>query len=1262
MIPRSNASCDIIGCGKTYVGVIITRILLANRDMRARRPILFVCQTNHALDQILEHVYEHEKSIIRIGSRSESLTMQSLTLQAVAAKLEDRTRRTNEEFQARDELKIQAAKLRANIAQQGSISREQNRDFDAEAPFLDVNLARLWMLLKELNQEKYIEQIFDSFPSLPQLYTILRKEIEKRSKSDRDGLPFWIESFDEWMSLPVERRLLLVATYSARRPTAKQAVNHWVDSSNASANVSSMVPSIIDDFDAMSNQKNDGSGGGGALPFEDDDDDEYQLTRAVDDFDYDLLSDDGGGKDTTSYGYKQFPNMLKDEGIACQVVYSNATDINALVRELPDHLRGLSKISATHDPLKLQRKDRILLMEFWANLLYGDSLSKSDSAISKYQRALAIESQYFARVDADVMKNAAVIGMTTNGAAKYSETLSQLGCEVLIVEEAAEVLEAPILAALTQSTEHAILIGDHQQLRPQVNEYNLAQRNKLEISLFERLINAGLPHVTLRTQRRMHPEVSSLITPFIYSKLNDDPSVLTRPPVRGIKHRVFFFQHSHLEDSQSNSFEAADAGGKSNLFEAKMIVATAQHLLQNGYTHDQIVFLTMYKSQVRIIKNEAASLASAHGLYNERVTSIRVTTTDNYQGEESDIVFLSLVRSNKENKSGFVKIPNRVCVALSRARCGLYVFGNLDMIRSTSPLWDKVCCFVDTRQQLGTSLELRCENHPDDTPTQVFCVEDFRHSPNGGCMRRCNGLFPSCKHPCPLLCHSISHEIIICPLVCEKPRAINCVHPCHKPCGVDCGPCEVKVLRVRSQCGHSLNIRCADDVEEVDCTAPCSITQLCGHPCRERCSHNHPPTYKCRDLCQRTRMTCVHPCRKKCFETCGPCLEGVSQKLPCGHIVSIPCNVDLTTYQCMEPCSMNLDCGHKCPNKCFEKCVGVCEEMVKKPVSQCKRPIPHEIRVLCSEVMPSTPCTARCSDKLPCGHFCKNRCGDCLVGTESQPKHRACTFKCNKKLLCNHSCGDRHSCGSECPPCERDCEIQCSHRKCDLTCGAPCRPCEAKCDLSCPHVSCCRSCDDPHSIPTSMDTSICTVIEQQSFPFCNISCPKKLQCGHNCRGFCGERCPSLCNVCKPIEIEKILGRKPKKGEVRSLRFVTLACNHNFEVEAICRSIGQQLTMNSSYLKCPEKKCFLPLQGVFRFDHFHKQSVEQLRESLLKQRSNFWMEEYEADLNNQLTNAVIGTPFFFKSITLNLITDIFSLTVFYRSTAGETIVGEESPVQ
>ena len=71
------------GCGKTYVGVLITRLLLANAHLRARKPILFVCQTNHALDQILELVHSSMTSppdILRVGSRSKSALMQTLGL------------------------------------------------------------------------------------------------------------------------------------------------------------------------------------------------------------------------------------------------------------------------------------------------------------------------------------------------------------------------------------------------------------------------------------------------------------------------------------------------------------------------------------------------------------------------------------------------------------------------------------------------------------------------------------------------------------------------------------------------------------------------------------------------------------------------------------------------------------------------------------------------------------------------------------------------------------------------------------------------------------------------------------------------------------------------------------------------------------------------------------------------------------------------------------------------------------------------------
>jgi helicase required for RNAi-mediated heterochromatin assembly 1 len=72
-----------------------------------------------------------------------------------------------------------------------------------------------------------------------------------------------------------------------------------------------------------------------------------------------------------------------------------------------------------------------------------------------------------------------------------------------------------------------------------------------------------------------------------------------------------------------------------------------------------------------------------------------LTSVDNYQGEENDIIILSLVRSNSENKIGFLKISNRVCVALSRARQGLFIFGNSKcLLGSETKLWDDVIGYL----------------------------------------------------------------------------------------------------------------------------------------------------------------------------------------------------------------------------------------------------------------------------------------------------------------------------------------------------------------------------------------------------------------------------------------------------------------------------------------------------------------------------------------------------------------------------------------
>ena len=78
------------------------------------------------------------------------------------------------------------------------------------------------------------------------------------------------------------------------------------------------------------------------------------------------------------------------------------------------------------------------------------------------------------------------------GAARRPKLLKGIGARIVIVEEAAEVLESHIVTSLTRECEHLILIGDHKQLRPTPNVYDLVTKFNFDISLFERMINNGM--------------------------------------------------------------------------------------------------------------------------------------------------------------------------------------------------------------------------------------------------------------------------------------------------------------------------------------------------------------------------------------------------------------------------------------------------------------------------------------------------------------------------------------------------------------------------------------------------------------------------------------------------------------------------------------------------------------------------------------------------------------------------------------------------
>ncbi|KAK3045532.1 hypothetical protein LTR09_012903 [Extremus antarcticus] len=111
---------------------------------------------------------------------------------------------------------------------------------------------------------------------------------------------------------------------------------------------------------------------------------------------------------------------------------------------------------------------------------------------------------------------------------------------------------------------------------------------------------------------------------------------------------------------------------------------------------------------------------------------LRVATVDNFRGEEAKIIIISLVRSNRDRKVGFLRTENRINVLLSRAQHGMYLIGNTDTY-SNVPMWQKVIDLLRAKDHVGTSWDLCCPRHMN-TMIRAQQPTDFaKFSPEGGC-------------------------------------------------------------------------------------------------------------------------------------------------------------------------------------------------------------------------------------------------------------------------------------------------------------------------------------------------------------------------------------------------------------------------------------------------------------------------------------------------------------------------------------------------
>lgn len=679
--------------------------------------------------------------------------------------------------------------------------------------------------------------------------------------------------------------------------------------------------------------------------------------------------------------------------------------------------------------------DRKRLVAHWFKHILDEKSNELFDEVKAAEESQQQSTNVYDEVDRRVLQTADVIGVTTSGLAKRIGALQHVDCKVVICEEAGEVMEPHMLSALLPNVEHFIQIGDHQQLRPQINNYNLSLESQqgmlyqLDRSQFERLSTGEpgrprFPVAQLNVQRRMRPQISTLIRETVYPRLVDHDSTRNLPDVVGMRKNVFWLDHDNFEEGAQ-----ADQQQKShsNLWEVDMTHALVRHIVRQGiYSSTDIAVLTPYTGQLQklrakmrndfeiVLSERDQETLVKEGFHLEESTSeidqasarlnngmkplerknmselLRIATVDNFQGEEAKVVIVSLVRSNKERKVGFLKTTNRINVLLSRAQHGIYLIGNTDTY-SNIPMWARVHDMLQATGSVGKALGLCCPRHTD-TEIQVVQPEDFsRLSPEGGCQLACDRRLANCGHRCLARCHSESmHEVFSCPQPCERLHT-PCQHNCQKQtCGEECGPCLVKIDDLQLLCDHT-----KDNV-------PCYLTQ---------------------DL---SKIRCTVPLQKHVPE--------------CKHTVEVPCSRDVTSalFSCPIPCNTMLACGHPCPGTC----------------SSCHQKDANDQPVV---------------KHLPCAKVCGRRLG-----------------------TCNHSCPRLCHDGKECGPCQAPCEVRCAHSRCTLRCHQPCAPCVENCTWSCEHRGDCgMPCAAPCSrLPCNQRCSKRLTCAHQCPGICGEECPK----------------------------------------------------------------------------------------------------------------------------------------------------------------------------
>lgn len=304
----------------------------------------------------------------------------------------------------------------------------------------------------------------------------------------------------------------------------------------------------------------------------------------------------------------------------------------------------------------------------------GNPKQKHNHLQRLHRRADELE----AKIHEEILQNADVIASTLIGSANHVLDYRHFG--TVFIDEATQALEAACWAAILKA-DRVIFAGDHQQLPPTIKCVEAA-RAGLDQTLMQKIVHSKPAVVTLLdTQYRMNRQIMQFSSNWFYEgKLKAAPEVANRTLAPWDAPLVW------VDTSNSNFSERTNASqSRMNRDEAKLLVNIlkdyVRQLAIDPSLYDNTTFgiISPYKAQISILRH---LISKSHTLAPIR-NRIAVNTVDGFQGQERDVILLSMVRDNEQGSIGFLKDLRRMNVAITRAKMKLIVVGNCTTLSQT---------------------------------------------------------------------------------------------------------------------------------------------------------------------------------------------------------------------------------------------------------------------------------------------------------------------------------------------------------------------------------------------------------------------------------------------------------------------------------------------------------------------------------------------------------------------------------------------------